>query len=105
MNEVEENFSDENFRRKKIQQLINYVNTDLLDEEKRFVMANMMLKSVEIESMILKLNQENNQHERSNVIDENLIMEKRHYKDLMDEDKKIFPIIIPMEDFLITFNL
>jgi hypothetical protein len=81
------------------------VNIDWLDEEKQFVMVNMMLKLIENEYKILKLNPKRNQYERSGMIDENSIREERKYKDLMDEDRKIFPIIIPMEDFLITFNL
>jgi hypothetical protein len=32
-------------------------------------------------------------------------MEERKYKDPTDEDKKIFQVIIPMEDFRITFYL
>jgi hypothetical protein len=39
------------------------------------------------------------------MIDENLIEEEMRDKDLMDEDKKIFQVIIQMEDLRITFYL
>jgi hypothetical protein len=52
-----------------------------------------------------KLNQEKNSYEILNMIDENLIEEEMRDKDLMDEDKKIFQVIIQMEDLRITFYL
>lgn len=45
MNEVEENFLDENIlKKKKILLLIIHENIDLLNEEKQFVMMNNILK-------------------------------------------------------------
>lgn len=52
-----------------------------------------------------KLNQEKNSYEILNMIDENLIEEEMRDKDLMDEDKKIFQVIIQMGDLRITFYL
>jgi hypothetical protein len=44
MNEVEENFLDENISKKKILLLIIHENIDLLNEEKQFVMVKNILK-------------------------------------------------------------
>ncbi len=55
--------------------------------------------------MIYKLNQENNLSEILNLINENLIKEEMIYINPMDVDKKIFQVIIQMEDLLITLYL
>ncbi len=52
------------------------MNIDLLNEEKQFVMENNMLKSIENENMMYKLNQEKNPYEILNMIYENLIREE-----------------------------
>jgi hypothetical protein len=55
--------------------------------------------------MIYELNQEIHLFEILNILYENLIKEEMKYINLMDEDKKIFQVIIQMEDLLITSYL